>query len=184
MKNVKPIELDLDQQLIDDFVQSWIEYKDGVIPGQIMFFHTDIRTKLQQSILDVIGDLAEDPDQFQVFDSLHQFYSPHVDVEGDRIVNVRLNVLCTGDAGVMQFYETPDEIPVDGSKWVWDTIWESDVGKMKPVERIDMTYPALVKPDTFHAVMFDKKYRNQRRIVLSYPFYNHSWEQICEKFRK
>jgi len=182
MSNVQPVELSVSQEFIDDFVDSYTkDYQ--FIPLGISFLHTNLQLPLMNQVLNQISDIVEDPNQFQILDSLHEFYAPHIDKEGSRTVRVRLNVLCTGQPGTMQFYET-DQQYADTDRWVFDTITDADISKMKPIERVDMKYPSLVKPDTYHCVMFDKKDKGTRRIVLSYPFYKHSWEEVCEYFSK
>ena len=182
MSNVVPVNLSVGKDFKSDFVAEYSKEYPGV-PLGISFFHTNIDAPLMRQILNQIWPIAEDPAQFQILDSFHEFYPPHIDKEGSRTVKARLNVLCTGQPGTMQFYET-DQQYKDKDGWVFDTLADADITKMKPVERVEMNYPSLVKPDTYHCVMFDKKDKGTRRIVLSYPFYKHSWEEVCEYFSK
>ena len=182
MSNVMSVKLSVSDNLIDSFVSKYTkEYTS--IPLGISFLHTKLQLPLMRQILNQIWPIVEEQDQFQILDSFHEFYPPHIDKEGSRTVRARLNVLCTGQPGTMQFYQT-DQHYADSDRWVFDTITDADISKMKPVDRVEMNYPSLVKPDTYHCVMFDKKDKGTRRIVLSYPFYEHSWEEVCEYFSK
>lgn len=139
--------------------------------------YTQIRSRITDKIKKYIGDWFED--EFQVFVGKHLYYPVHVDnnfIQG-RMVKGRLNVLLEGEPGQMQFYETTKDYT--GKTWK-DTF---ETKNLKPIDRQQCTYPAFVRTDILHDVHFNRCDKGKDRIMLSYPIYNYSWEQIVDRFK-
>jgi len=142
--------------------------------------YTEIRSRITDKIEKYLGDWFED--EFHVFVGKHSYYPVHIDnnyIQG-RIVKGRLNVLLEGEPGHMQYYQTTDDY--SGKTWK-DTI-QTDYQSLKPIDKVQCKYPAFVRTDILHDVHFNSCHKGKDRIMLSYPLYNHSWEQIVERFRK
>lgn len=138
---------------------------------------TMVRTRLTDRIETYLG-----PNEgFQVFIGSHLYYPVHVDIHHEgRMVAGRFNVLLTGEPGSMQWYQTDEDYTQD--RWR-QNIQSIDYSKLEPIDRQQCNYPAFVRTDILHDVHFDSCHKGKSRVMLSYPFYNHSWEQIVERFK-
>lgn len=139
---------------------------------------TMVRTRLTDRIEKYLGQ----NEGFHVFIGSHQYYPVHVDIHHEgRMVAGRFNVLLTGDPGIMQWYVTDKDYTQ--TRWR-QNIQSIDYSKLEPFDRQQCTYPSFVRTDILHDVHFDSCHKGKDRVMLSYPFYNDSWEQIVDRFKQ
>ena len=174
--NTFPVSLWFADWIVDEFLDLLSkEYHKPVADPE----YTTVRCGLTEIIKLYLGDFYQD-DEFHVFVGKHLYYPVHVDnnyIQG-RMVKGRLNVLLKGEPGQMQFYQTTE----DYTGKTWKDTFETDFKNLKPIERVKCSYPSFVRTDILHDVHFNSCDKGKDRIMLSYPIYNHSWEQIVEKF--
>ena len=93
-------------------------------------------------------------------------------------------VVCCGDRGDVRYHVRWRKKIKQGLYYTeknWKDTFETK--NLKPIDRVTCSYPAFVRTDILHDVHFNSCDKGKDRILLSYPIYNHTWEQIVDRFK-